>query len=442
MKTQFQLFFSALCLLSFTPQLSAQSNLYIDTTATIEEMIVDFFNNPDVNISNISHIGSPISSGFFDAQGTDLGLSAGIVFTTGHANFIAYPAALQSAKPLEPFSSATEPDPDLSLLSNNEANNFDYTIIEFDFMSTSEEILFFQYIFASEEYPEFACSPYNDAFGFLVSGPNINGPYSNGAVNICTLPNSELPVSINTVNDNPDCVLAEHQQYFVDNLDNEHIAFDGKTTPLNAAIPFLPNETYHIKMVIGDISDQSHDSGIFLSLASLGSDSLLVPPTAFNYQITEGNTLVLENESKYARTWQWDFGNGQTSTERHPAPVTYQENGIYTVSLITQNFCCSDTITQDIQINTVSTEDLLAEQSNIQIYPNPITNNNFSIQLAAQTDIQSIKIYNLAGQEQGFAYSAQQNSIHINFHTNVEQGIYILEIKDQNGQSFNQRFVK
>jgi len=49
-------------------------------------------------------------------------------------------------------------------------------------------------------------------------------------------------------------------------------------------------------------------------------------------------------------SWQWDFGNGATSTDQNPI-YQYTTTGTYTVQLIvTNNFGCSDTATQDVEI--------------------------------------------------------------------------------------------
>lgn len=51
-------------------------------------------------------------------------------------------------------------------------------------------------------------------------------------------------------------------------------------------------------------------------------------PVAFANQ-----TQIPEGALPEELTWLWDFGNGQTSEARHPAPVTYGDEGAYTVSL-------------------------------------------------------------------------------------------------------------
>ena len=44
-------------------------------------------------------------------------------------------------------------------------------------------------------------------------------------------------------------------------------------------------------------------------------------------------------------SWLWTFGDGETSTEQHPTH-TYEEPGLYTVSLVATNEAGSDTVTK------------------------------------------------------------------------------------------------
>lgn len=342
-------------LLSISFCVHAQSNLFIDNSYTLVEMIEDFFDNPDVTISNVSFSGSPDAVAFFDAGDTDLGLGAGILFTSGTTNGVA-DAAVQFLSQ----SNATPGDNDLTSLLNGNVNH-DALVIEFDFTVAVSDVFEFNYVFGSEEYPEFSCTPFNDGFGFLISGPGFVGPYSNNAINICMIPNSNEAVAINSINDNPACGDPEFEQYYINNESGQHIVYDGLTTPLPASFNAVGGETYHAKLVIGDGSDSAFDSGVFLSVNSLGADSLLIPPSMFTASV-DGNVVEFTNASKYAREWSWDFGNGVESNERHPAPVQYDAPGVYTVSLTTSNYCCSDTYTFDVEVGaapmavSVSTE--------------------------------------------------------------------------------------
>src|SRR5690606_4411580 len=108
--------------------------------------------------------------------------------------------------------------------------------------------LIFQYVFASNEYTSFTCSGYNDVFGFFVSGPGFDGPYENDAENIALIPNSDIPVGINTLNsgvsstgDGSNCEEVnpnweEDSQYFVGNgsTPDGDIQFNGMTVTLTA----------------------------------------------------------------------------------------------------------------------------------------------------------------------------------------------------------------
>ena len=84
----------------------------------------------------------------------------------------------------------------LNSISNNSA------VLEFDFIPQGTTVSF-QYVFGSEEYPEFSASQnVNDVLGFI-SGPGISGPFTNGAQNIALIPTTttgDSKVSIFNVN--------------------------------------------------------------------------------------------------------------------------------------------------------------------------------------------------------------------------------------------------
>ncbi|MBL6662618.1 MAG: PKD domain-containing protein [Flavobacteriales bacterium] len=62
-----------------------------------------------------------------------------------------------------------------------------------------------------------------------------------------------------------------------------------------------------------------------------------------------GVELITTNQSQFANTYHWDFGDSFTSTKNNPSHY-YENNGIYTVTLIAYNDACSDTSMKNITI--------------------------------------------------------------------------------------------
>ncbi|PWH85430.1 choice-of-anchor L domain-containing protein [Brumimicrobium oceani] len=177
-------------------------------------------------------------------------------------------------------------DPDLTVIGGNITNG---SIIEFDFVP-SGDTLSFNYIFSSMEYSGFTCSNYNDVFGFFISGPGINGPFSNNAVNIATIPGSTTPVGINSVNSGNNADIGGNCFNANPNWVADAIYFTTSYTPIytaagqpmaayNGSTVLLPansnlscNDTFHIKLAISNVFDQGLNSGVFLEANSFSSN--------------------------------------------------------------------------------------------------------------------------------------------------------------------------
>jgi gliding motility-associated-like protein len=268
--------------------ISAQ--LLIDPTPTPEELVQQLL-GPGVTASNVTLPVTYIQpwpwtgSASFTAAGTNLGIDAGIMLASGAVEYAIGPDTLSSQSYLY-----TNGDDDLTALiggtpgTPNETK--DAAVLEFDFVPNGDSIKF-RYVFASEEYPEWVCSYYNDVFGFFLSGPGINGPYSNNSMNIALIPGTTIPVAINSVNsgqvggstfpyDPAVCAQTDpnwtnNSGYFVDNVPGEYLSYDGFTVVLEAAAAVQCGETYHIKLAIADMVDRFFDSAVFLEAGSFSS---------------------------------------------------------------------------------------------------------------------------------------------------------------------------
>jgi hypothetical protein len=270
--------------------LSAQLVVNVDTNAT---QLVNDFILYGVTASNVQYTGDSNALGTFDnGSATNLGIDDGIVMTTGVLN--GTPAI---GSPVSNFSNTINGTPGDTYLDNLLAgyNTYDASVLEFDFIPLGDS-LEFEYVFASEEYPEFVCSSFNDVFGFFIFGPN---PYGGNYIgeNIALVPGTSLPVMINTVNQgnidlsypSSGCVSVAYSSLFVYNkgLGGTSIVFDGFTTVFTAKIIVIPYITYHLKLAIGDAGDGAYDSGIFLKAHSLRSNDYT------GIQVMEKNTASI-----------------------------------------------------------------------------------------------------------------------------------------------------
>jgi outer membrane protein OmpA-like peptidoglycan-associated protein len=140
-------------------------------------------------------------------------------------------------------------------------------VIELDVVPTADT-LSFNYVFGSEEYDEYVGTEFNDAFAFLIHGQGVETE-----TNLAVIPGTDTPVSINTVNGGSSSGhRASHPTYFISNINgNAGIEYDGLTKLMQIRQPVKPYETYHIKLAIADVSDESFDSGVFIEGKSIVS---------------------------------------------------------------------------------------------------------------------------------------------------------------------------
>ena len=224
------------------------------------------------NIYNVKALGPSDGLGFFENGESSIGINSGIILATGPISH-AHPP--NNADDKSGNFNASGEDPDLKLLATGPVH--DAVGIEFDFVPL-DSFVTFRYVFASEEYCEFAGSQYNDVFGFFISGPGINGTFSNKGENVALIPGTSSFVAINSVNH------YVNSSYYVRNerkkdrdkcglpaLDvsyHDKIQYDGFTKIFTALLKLAPCQTYHLRMVVGDVGDADYDSAVFLEAES------------------------------------------------------------------------------------------------------------------------------------------------------------------------------
>ncbi len=256
--------------------LKSQTFTGVNSIQEANELIENLFPGDAVEIIDVSFNGSYGAVGTYSNGLANLGSDEGIVITTGTLSNLHNNSSVHSGV----ANSSEAVDPDLDAIKNGgSCNDVGFFEIRIKPLISS---LNFKYAFASEEYPIFVCTEYNDAFGLFVSGPNPNGgDYL--AENIALIPNTNLPVSINSINNgnvgssgnSNDCISLDYSQYFIDIPASSPPIFNGRTQFLEAYIEVIACEEYVLKISIGDASDHNYDSGIFMESGSLNNSSCL-----------------------------------------------------------------------------------------------------------------------------------------------------------------------
>ncbi|MFH0865003.1 MAG: M14 family zinc carboxypeptidase [Bacteroidota bacterium] len=152
----------------------------------------------------------------------------------------------------------------------------------------------------------------------------------------------------------------------------------------------------------------------------------LMPVASFSYSLN-GSTCDFTNTTQNGATYNWDFGDGNSSTDENPSH-TYTANGTYDVQLIVINGCGSDTIIQQVNITNVGI-DAMESDPGFSVFPNPsdgslnIFMNSAEIKKIVITDLTGNIIYESA------LNTFHKKSIHHIDMTMFSKGIYILNLE-------------
>ncbi len=252
--------YALICALLFIGS-GLKAQLTLDAAMTPEEIAQNLV-GVGVSISNVNVNAADEAYGYYYSNGTEIGTSEGIILSTGNIinalgpnNASGLPQIIGGVCQNCDFYDNEWPGNEL-LNNAQDRTTFDAALFEFDVVPQGDSLKFF-YTFASEEYLEWVGSPFNDVFGFYISGPGIGVD-----VPIAIIPGTpSTPVAINTINP------GSFPQFYQNNQvpPGQNIQYDGFTIDLKAAVGnLIPCETYHLELIIADGTDRLYDSAVFV----------------------------------------------------------------------------------------------------------------------------------------------------------------------------------
>jgi len=389
------------------------SQLSLNSTLEIEEMINEYLIGEGISISNFSYVGLDNQFAIFEGESPNFDLDTGIVFGTGDiisdSGIIGPSGSLFSGQV-----GSIEGDDDLLFLAQSISNNpnaqnitssHDLASIEFDFVSDGN-LVQMELIYSSEEYTTWINTIFNDQCGVFVSGPGISGPFSspsnftNGSENFALVPFTDYPISVSTIYSDPGSFPDQlNAQYFNFNSNLVNLTLNGYTNLMPIFIPVIPGETYHIKIAIADMSDGFQGSALFL-----GKNSFQIANDEDGDGISE----------------QYDCDDSNYSI--YPGAIEIANNGI-------------DEDCNGEDLITISIKEL--NGSDLNFYPNPssefiVIENNLWNEL-------HVRLYDLTGNLIANHISSQETfTLDV---SDLNSGIYLIQFEHK-GNSHSSRFAK
>ncbi|NNF83454.1 MAG: T9SS type B sorting domain-containing protein [Flavobacteriaceae bacterium] len=356
-----------ICVFTIPPPIYTSTDDY-----TVEELVQDVLIDSECNqVFNITwstgtDFGSTNGIGYFERNGSEWPFESGLIMTSGDVLNAPGP----EDETISDGSFAWPGDADLEDaipgLGPGDTNNA--SILEFDFIPVIENMSF-DFIFAAEEYGTFQCT-FTDAFAFLLT--DSNGVTSNLAL----VPGTFDPISVLTVRDetyNAGCPSVNPE--FFDNYYGapnglstllSPTDFRGHTVIMTAAATVIPNEQYHIKLVVADDGDTLFDSAVFLAAGSfdigdvdLGDDILLTSGNAN----CEGDVVTLDAgpiPNNGSISW---FQDGVLIPGENGQTLEVGETAFYRAEIVINGTDC--TFADDILIEFFPNPDVSFDQASI-----------------------------------------------------------------------------
>lgn len=247
--------------------MATAADLNYDTRASAMEMANTIFGD-GAQVVNASYTGARNSSAIYsggdtispDATPSD----TGVIFSTGNASDFTNSAGngwWGSSDPNQSNSTTTDtrgPDNVAGFNALAGTSTHDASYMDVDFVPTGDTLTM-QFVFSSEEYPEYVNSLYNDVVGVWVNGQPVDVTVGTGDTNVDNLSSMS---NINLYNDNTG--------------DAFNTEMDGFTVTLSLKMAVVPDQVNSVRIGIADVGDSAYDSNLLIAANSVQSTLLAI----------------------------------------------------------------------------------------------------------------------------------------------------------------------
>ena len=300
--------------------MTTASALAVDVNANAAAM-AELILGPSAELISASYTGDKNASGTFsDAHATTPGLApsdTGVILSTGYAKDITNRSGETNAADdtSTDLRRGVDGDSDFDALAGTDT--FDASFLDMDFVPDGDHIIL-SFTFASEEYPDYAISEFQDMVGVWINGQPA--PLEIGA---------DMPVNLNG---------GANSDFYISNEAGDYnTEMDGFTLQISLRVDVIPGEINSMRIGIADLGDSAYDSAIMIAP---GTDIPTIAMTADDAVVIRDETDifdVLGNDSSTAGDLAITHINGQPVTPGQSVTLatgqTIQLNADQTLSI-------------------------------------------------------------------------------------------------------------
>jgi len=204
-----------------------------------------------VQVVSASYTGDRDSSGIYtNGDSISPGVTpgdTGIMFSTGDLRGFTNNNFFQSNQSSSTTTNSSGPNNQADFNAAAGTNTFDASYLDVDFIPTGN-VMTMQFVFASEEFPEYATGAFQDFVGVWING-------------------SLVPLGVGDGDIDPNNLNAgSNSNLFIDNTSDQfNTEMDGFTVTMTLTIPVNSGVTNSIRIGVADVSDNRYDSTLLIA---------------------------------------------------------------------------------------------------------------------------------------------------------------------------------
>lgn len=286
-----------------------------------------------VTVQSASYTGDYRSSGIW-SNGDSISPDAtpsdtGVILSTGQVrDFTQSSGDPNRSGSTSTNTSGTNGDDDFDDLAGT--RTYDAAWLDVNFVPTGN-VMTIQFVFSSEEYPEYVNSIYNDIVGVWVNGAPVSLAVGNGNTSV---------TNVSGVN---------NENLYVGNQNDDYnTEMDGFTVTMTLTFPVNAGVTNSIRIGIADASDSNYDSNLLIAGDSLQTSLIAVEDVVEMFPDQTKTIDPLTNDLNFT---------GGTLTITHINGIAVNAGDTVTLAsgeMVTLNANGTFTITADSDIDTVN----------------------------------------------------------------------------------------